>query len=226
VEIEEGRLVERVCPHCGNVERRAFGESISQRGELASYAVGWTSGHEDVVGHMTIGIGAGNPDGGSFHIEVRMTEERWGMGLVDRPFERVPQGGRDLTRDEALEHVDIDYVWLVADSVMALDRRAWWMEQWLRGTSADATENVVEGAAPVLHVVRADDGAWRLLDVPEAHAGPLAAFHLFHALDRDQSLLEVFDLKEGHTAHRSAAGERWKRRRSGGRLRGLSNRDA
>jgi len=68
--VEEGRLSERSCPDCEHTERRAFGEFVSPRGDLASYAIGWTSGHEEVCGWMTIGIGAGNPGGGSFHIRV------------------------------------------------------------------------------------------------------------------------------------------------------------
>ena len=99
------------------------------------------------------------------------------------------------------------------------------MEQWLRGTSADVTTKVMEGVAPVLHVVRAADGGWRLLDVPEADAGPLVTFHLFHALDHDQSLLDVFDLDPGRAASRDAVGERWKRRRLG-RIWSVFNRDA
>jgi len=37
--ITEGRLTERDCPDCGGLERRAFGECESERGELASYAL-------------------------------------------------------------------------------------------------------------------------------------------------------------------------------------------
>ena len=58
--IQEGRLEERECPHCGGTERRAFGESESFRGELASYAFGWTSPHEHRVAYLSVGIGAGN----------------------------------------------------------------------------------------------------------------------------------------------------------------------
>lgn len=212
MKIEEGRLIEQRCPHCGNIERRAFGESESERGELASYALGWTSGHDDVVGFLTIGLGAGNPDGGSFHIEIRMVGDDWGMGLVDRPFERVPQGGRDLTRAEALAHVDIDYVWFVADHVMAQDRRARWMEHWLRGTPALVTPEVMNGVAPVRHVRRERDGSWRLLEAAVARSEDLRTFHLFHALDADQSLLDVLDLGEGQAADRDRPGGGWTRR--------------
>jgi hypothetical protein len=147
--IDEARLVEGPRPHCGHLEHRAFGESESRRGELASYALGWTSGHEDVVGHMTIGIGAGNPGGGSFHVEVGVAEDgTLAMRLVDRPFEDGP----DLTREQALAHPDLKCVWFVADEVLRQDRRAWWMEHYLRGTRAFVTEPVVHGKT-VLGVV-------------------------------------------------------------------------
>ena len=40
--------------------------------------------------------------------------------------------------DKALAHEDLDYVWYVADNVMIKDRRAWWMDHYLRGTLAVA----------------------------------------------------------------------------------------
>jgi hypothetical protein len=211
MKIEEGLLVARACPHCSNVERRAFGESESERGELASYAIGWTSRHEDVVGHMTIGIGAGNPAGGSFHLEIRMDGEDWGMMLVDEPFERVPEGGPDLTREEALVHEDLPYVWFVADHVMAQDRRAWWMEHWLRGTRVFVTKRVLEDPASVRRVFHDEEGDWQLFDEPETDPGEPSLLHLFHVLDADPSLLEVLDLPEGAAAERASPGEPWVR---------------
>jgi hypothetical protein len=209
--IEEGRLIEKPCPDCGHVERRAFGEVETDRGELASYALGWTSGHEDRVGYLTIGIGAGNAGGGSFHVEYRDLDDGPGMLLVDRPFEDVPEGGPDLTRDEALAHEDLDFVWVVADEVMLQDRRAWWMEHYVRATGAVATDTLVDGAVPVQHVVRDDDGIWQLLCATpgsEEHANSL---HLYHAVDRDQTLLEVLDLKPGERADRDEPGAAWQR---------------
>ena len=208
--IEEGRLVEAPCPDCGHMEHRAFGESESRRGELASYAIGWTSGHDLVTGWMTIGIGAGNPGGGSFHIEVQVVDEQPSMRLVDRPFEDVPEGGPDLTREQALAHPNLDYVWYVADEVMLQDRRAWWMEHYLRGTRALATEPVVIGAEDVRHVVRDEDGDWQLL-CGTVRADEPEVFHLHHALDRDQTLLEVLDLEPGRRADREARGGPWER---------------
>ncbi len=210
--ITEGRLIERECPHCGGTERRAFGESVSHRGELASYALGWTSGHDDLAGRITIGIGAGNEGGGSFHAEVRMSEDGHAFSLVDEPFEDVPEGGPDLTREEALAHDTLDYVWWVADEAMLQDRRAQWMLHWLHHTMAIATAPVADGREPVRIVARDDDerADWQLLcgTVPSDDPKP---YHLFHALDRDQSLLEVLDLQRGQRAERRKLLGGWKR---------------
>jgi hypothetical protein len=210
--IEEGRLLKRSCPDCGNLEWRAFGDVESARGELASYAFGWALAHEDAKGRLTIGIGAGRPGGGSFHADVRVGQDRLGLALVDEPFEDVPQGGPHLSRAEALAHVDVDFVWSVADQVMAQDRRAWWMEHWLRATRAFATTPVVDGTAPVRHVVRDDDeqADWQLLC---STAEKIHLFHLHHALDRDQTLLEILDLEPGQRADRKGPRRRWKRSR-------------
>jgi hypothetical protein len=215
MQIEEGRLVEQTCPHCGFVERRAFGESVSKRGELASYAIGWTAGHEDEVGHLTIGIGAGNPGGASFHIEIRMAGDDWAMGLVDRPFEKVPEGGPDLTREQALAHRDLEYVWFVADNVMLQDRRAYWMEHWLRGTRAFVTSRVLEDPTSVRRVVRDEDGDWQLFDTSDGATGDPRVLHLFHVLGADPSLIEILDLEAGQGASRRSPGAPWARDRPG-----------
>lgn len=211
--VYEGRLVERLCPHCGNLERRAFGEFESSRGELASYAFGWTSGHEDVLAHMTIGIGAGAPGGGTFHMQVRLADSEPGMGLVDEPFEDVPEGGPHLTRAQAIAHADLPFVWVVADTVMADDRRAWWMEHWLRGTPALATPPVVDRVEPVRHVTLDEDGEWRLL-CGTTDSDEDQPYTLFLALDDDPTLLEVLDLEPGERAERDGPGRRWKRARA------------
>ena len=84
------------------------------------------------------------------------------------------------------------------------------MLQWLLGTQAFVTEPVLNGTAPVRHVVRDMDGGWQLLcgttSSDEAHL-----FHLFHALDRDQALLDVLDLDPGERADRKGPGEEWVR---------------
>lgn len=210
--VEEGRLVERPCPDCGGLERRAFGEIESPRGELASYAIGWTSGHEDPVGFMTVGIGAGNEGGGSFHMRVWDEDhDSWGMGLVDEPFEDVPEGGPDLSRDEALAHEDLKFVWWVADEVMEQDRRAQWMLHWLGETIAYVTGPVLHKTEPVRHVIRDADGDWQLLCGTDSPEDELHLVHLHHSLDHDPSLIEVLDLEPDERADRKRPGRRWRR---------------
>jgi hypothetical protein len=209
--VEPGRLVESPCPHCGHMDRRAFGETVSPRGELASYAFGWVGGHEERVGRLTVGIGVGNPGGASFHAQVWIDDDGWAFGLVDEPFEDVRQGGPDLTADEARAHDTLRFIWWVAGEALAQDRRAWWMEHWLRGTRSFATAPVVEGSEPVRYVVRdAEDGDWQLL-CGTVEADEPKLFHLHHALDRDASLLEVLDLEPGQRADRTQPGEPWER---------------
>jgi len=205
--ITEGRITDRVCPHCGGIERRAFGESESSRGELASYAFGWTTGHEDRFAALTVGIGAGNEGGGSFHATVRDHEGSYAMGLNDEPFEDVPEGGPDLTRDEALAHPDLTYVWWVADEVMAQDRRARWMLHWLFATPAAAARPVHDGRDQARAVARDADGGWELL-CGEADLRPS---RLHQALDRDPTLLEILDLEPGQRAERRKLRGGWKR---------------
>ncbi len=193
------------------MDRRAFGETVSPRGELASYAFGWVGGHEERVGRMTVGIGVGNPGGASFHADVWINADgERVMGLVDEPFEEVPQGGPHLSAEEARAHDTLPFIWWVADEALAQDRRAWWMEHWLRGTRSFATRPVVEGGEPVRHVVRDEDGDWQLL-CGTVEADDPQVFHLHHALDRDQTLLEVLDLEPGQAADRERLGGRWER---------------
>jgi hypothetical protein len=212
--VEEGRLVEAVCPHCGNTERRAFGETESPRGELSSYALGWTSGHEELVGHMTVGLGVGNPGGGSFHIEARFVDDAVGFGFVDHPFEDVPEGGPDLTRDEALAHECADYVWYVVDEVWQQDKRALWMAHWLRGTVAQASPAVVDANAPVLSVAHVGEDEWQCFETPDPGEGTLHDVHLFHLLDHDPTLLDALaPLKPGRVAERKTPSHPWRKRR-------------
>ena len=210
MDIEEGRLDVRTCPHCGGVERRAFGEAVSERGELASYAIGWTTGNEHDTARMTVGIGAGNPGGGSFHMEMHQTDDAWGFTLVDEPFEDVPQGGPDLTADEARAHQDIRFIWWVADTVVLKDRRAWWLVAWLQRTGAYVTEPVLQETAPVLSVVRDDDGEWQLL-CGTVEPDDLRWEHLHHAVDHDPTLIDVLDLEPAHRADRDVQGGPWRR---------------
>jgi hypothetical protein len=212
IEVQEGRLVEVPTAAVTGMERRAFGEFVSHRGELASYAFGWTTGAEPRVGAMTIGIGVGNPGGGSFHARVFQHEGSHAFALTDEPFERVPQGGPDLTADEARAHDTLPFVWWVADLVMERDRRACWMRHWLLGTPSIQTAEVFARDEPVLLVAHdADDGLWQLIGATDASGSTGKFGHLHHAIDEDPTLIDVLDLAPGYSATRSRVGGPWAR---------------
>jgi hypothetical protein len=85
----------------------------------------------------------------------------------------VPEGGPDLTADEARAHEDLEFVWWVSDNVMARDRRAWWMRHWLLGTRAIMTAQVFARDEPVLLVVNdAADELWQLIGRSDAGPDP------------------------------------------------------
>lgn len=102
--VEEGAFVEVPTADATGMDRRAFGEFVSHRGEMASYAFGWTTGADPHAGHLTIGMGVGNPGGGTFHARVVQHGDGHGLALTDEPFERVPEGGPDLTAAQARVH--------------------------------------------------------------------------------------------------------------------------
>ncbi|GAA1888248.1 hypothetical protein [Asanoa iriomotensis] len=211
LKVIEGAL--REAPNCDatGMDRRAFGEFVSQRGELASYAFGWITGIEPRVGSLTIGIGAGNPGGGTFHTKVFAHDDGLAYGLTDEVFEQVPEGGPHLTADEARAHDTLPFIWAVVDQVMARDRRAWWMAHWVLGTTCFQTPQVHAGREPILLVTHdADDGAWQLIGATDA--GETATItHLYHAVDADPTLLDVLDLEAGQRATRRRAGAAWRR---------------
>jgi hypothetical protein len=212
IEVSEGRFVEVPTADATGMDRRAFGEFVSPRGELASYAFGWTTGSEDHVAKLTIGIGAGNPGGGTFHAVVFEHEGECSFSLIDEPFEDVPEGGPDLSADEARAHDTLPFVWWVADEVMDRDRRAWWMRHWVLGTYCVQSAEVFEQREPVLLVVNdAADDMWQLLGATgvgdDAKIG-----HLHHAIDEDPTLVDVLDLSPGESAIRAHLGAPWDRR--------------
>ncbi|WP_426503333.1 suppressor of fused domain protein [Dactylosporangium sp. McL0621] len=210
VEVLEGRLTEAPTRDATGVERRAFGEFVGPRGELASYAFGWTTGADPHVGRLTIGIGAGNPGGGTFHATVLAHEGDSAFALSDEPFERVPQGGPDLTAGQARAHEDLQFVWWVADQVMERDRRARWMWHWLLGTSAIQAGEVFEGREPVLYVSHdADDGLWQLIGATGVDPATARVAHLHHVVDEDPTLLDVLGLPPGDSARRTGPGAPW-----------------
>ncbi|UGT40389.1 hypothetical protein LTV02_30945 [Nocardia yamanashiensis] len=211
VQVIPGRMVEVPTADATGMDRRAFGEFIGPQGELASYALGWITGGDEQAGRMSVGIGAGNEGGGTFHIVVFPHDGTHAYGLVDTPFESVPQGGRDFTRAEGLAHHDLPFIWWVVDRVMERDPRAWWMKHWIWRTNCIQTKEVFEQQEPVLLVTHdADDGMWQLIG--SSDAGPGAKLgHLWHAIDEDPTLMEVLDLEAGQRATRDGAGERWTR---------------
>jgi hypothetical protein len=211
VRVEEGRLVEAPAPGASGMDRRAFGEFAGPQGELASYAFGWVTGADPRVARLTVGIGAGKPGGGTFHADVIEQDDSYAFTLVDERFEDVPEGGPHLTAEQARAHVDIDFVWFVADEVMARDRRAWWMQHWLFGTRAIATPEVFDGSEPILLVSNDDDDdLWQLIGSSDAGEDG-RIMHLFHAVDEDPTLIDVLDLEPGQSATRQRPGGPWTR---------------
>jgi hypothetical protein len=209
IQVNPGALREGPTADATGMDRRAFGEFVGPQGELASYAFGWTTGSELQVVRMSIGIGAGNPGGGTFHAVLFPHEDGHAFSLVDEPFERVPEGGPDLTADQARAHVDLPFVWWVADRVMERDPRAWWMRHWLLGTTSVQTVEVFEGREPVLFVSSDADGLWQLVGATSADGPTGKVGHLHHAVDDDPTLMEILDLAPGHRAWRTAPGAPW-----------------
>ena len=210
IQVLEGALVEVPADAVRGTDRRAFGEFIGPQGELASYALGWTTGSDPHVARLSVGIGAGNPGGGTFHAVIFENAGRYACSLTDDPFERVPQGGPDLTADKARAHEDLPFIWWVTDQVMQRDRRAWWMRHWLLRTTCIQTLEVFERREPVLLVQHdADDGIWQLIGASDADSSTAKIGHLHHAIDEDPSLIEILDLPPGSSATRTNVGSPW-----------------
>lgn len=212
IRVLEGSFVEVPTAEATGMNRRAFGEFVGPGGELASYAFGWTTGSEPHVGRLSIGIGAGNPGGGTFHAVVFPHQDGHAFSLIDERFEQVPQGGPDLTAEQARTHEDLPFVWWVADRVMERDRRAWWMRHWLLGTSCIQTVEIFEHREPILLVSHgADDGLWQLVGATNAGSSTGKIGHLYHAVDEDPTLIDVLDLPPGQNAHRTRPAAPWTR---------------
>ena len=213
IQVVEGSFVEVPIAGATGMDRRAFGEFVGPHGELASYAFGWITGDHSHVARMSIGIGAGNPGGGTFHAVMFDREDGHAFSLTDERFERVPEGGPDLTADAARRHEDLPFVWWVVDRVMERDRRAWWMRHWLEGTSCIQTGEVFQRREPTLLVCHdADDGTWQLIGATDADPASGRVGHLHHAVDEDPTLIDVLDLEPGEEAARARPGGPWTRR--------------
>jgi len=210
VEVIEGRLVEAPSAGARAMDRRAFGEFVGPGGELASYALGWMTDRDH--GQVSVGIGRGNPGGATFHAAVFNNGETYAFQLVDEPFEQVPEGGPNITAVEARAHDDLPFVWWVLDQVFERDRRAWWLRHWLLRTRSIQTAQVFDMSEPVLLIGHdADDDLWQLIGTTDA-APDGKVSHLSHAIDVDQTLLEVLNLKPGETASRKHVGGPWTRK--------------
>lgn len=213
VEVQEGRLSESPTRDAQGVDRRAFGEFVGPRGELASYAFGWVSNADPREARLSVGIGHGNPGGGTFHASVFLHDGERAFALVDEPFETVPQGGPHLIASDARGHVDLPFVWAVVDTVMERDRRAAWMGHWLRGTIAIVTGEVAAGREPVLLIAHDDDGMWQLIGTTDADPATGKVEHLHHHIDGDPTLLDAINLVPEERATRSHLGAPWTRHR-------------
>lgn len=158
-----------------------------------------------------MGIGRGNPGGGTFHIATFPQEGALAYRLVDEPFASVPQGGPHLSASDARAHEDLPFVWAVVDTVMERDRRAIWMRHWLTGTTAVVTGEVAARLEPVLLMTHDDDGIWQLIGTTDADPATGKVEHLDHHIDDDPTLLDAIDLAPAERATRAQVGEPWTR---------------
>jgi len=215
MKVDPGRMTKTPTADASGMERRAHGEFVGPDGALASYALGWTTGGDERVGKLTVGIGVGNPGGATFHADVFDNGGALAYMLIDEPFEEVPQGGPHLTAEQARAHTDVKFIWYVADAVFERDPRARWMRHFVLGTRAIQTIECFELREPVTLVVNDDDDElWQLIgpsgatDIEQAKIG-----HLWHAVDEDPSLMDVLDLEPGEEAERAGKGLPWARPR-------------
>jgi hypothetical protein len=86
IQVLEGSFVEMPTAEVTGMDRRAFGEFVGPRRELASYAFGWTTGSQPHVARLSIGIGVGNQGGGTFHAVVFKHEDGHAFSLTDERF--------------------------------------------------------------------------------------------------------------------------------------------
>jgi hypothetical protein len=83
-------------------------------------------------------------------------------------------------------------------------------------TRALTCSHVVSGEHPVLMVFHEIEGDWQFLCGADRHDDAEIAFaHLGHLVDRDATLNETLDLREGWDAGRTAVGAPWTREETG-----------
>lgn len=70
---------------------------------------------------------------------------------------------------------------------------------------------VLHGDEPVREVVHADDGSWLVGDgVHDPNeVGACVVSHIWHAIERNTSMLELAAMPPGHMATRSGPGDAW-----------------
>lgn len=84
IQVLEGSFVEVPTAEVNGMNRRAFGEFVGPRGELALYAFGWTTGRSSTSPDW---IGVGNPARSTRWCSSTRTATR---SLTDERFEQVP----------------------------------------------------------------------------------------------------------------------------------------
>lgn len=103
-------------------------------------------------------------------------------------------------------------MWWVIDWIFQRDRRAHWLRHWLLGTACIQTRQFFKRDEPVLLIAHGcDDEMWQLSGASDAGLGVMIG-HLSHAIDEDDSLLDVLDLAPGELATRASVGAEWTRR--------------
>lgn len=80
-----------------------------------------------------------------------------------------------------------------------------------RQLGAVVQRTVLRGEEPAREVVHATDGSWLVGDgVNDPNEpGACVASHIWHAIDRNSSMVELADMPPGHIATRLTPGDSW-----------------
>lgn len=81
-----------------------------------------------------------------------------------------------------------------------------------RQLGAVIQRSVLRGEEPAREVVHAEDGSWLVGDgVNDPNEpGACVASHIWHAIDRNTSMIELADMPAGHIATRSGPCDGWR----------------